>query len=377
MQTNSTLFALASAGALVAALAGSALPGLAQAAVPPTLYVSVHGKAGNPGTEKAPLASIQAAVSQARAGATIVVMPGTYHEMVTVTKRVTIESAPKLGNADNTVIDAKGEANGILIEGSQASGTTIHGLGVENANDAGILAVGPLADLTFSANYLADNSQVKPPKKIGDWETLHIEGVTHSRIVNNVVVANRDGGIYLTDEPGPTAYNLIKGNLVVDNLVDCGITLASHVKGHGVYNNQVIDNVSEHNGAAGVVLATAVPGGIVRDNVVEDNTVKWNGLGGVVLHTHAPGSVVAGNRIIGNLIGYNSADLSGSTMVATGVDVSASGSPITGTLIAHNRIVDEADPINVTPLAKGTAVKANVAVGVNAVTHITLPAVKP
>lgn len=377
MRTIRAVLALSSAGA-IAALTMAATGAGGTAAARAVIYV--NGKIGantNPGTAKAPLATIEAAVQRAAVGATIVVEPGTYHEMVTITKRVTLESQPGLGNSNNTVIDAKGKANGILIEGSGASGTTIHGLGVEYANDAGILAVGPMSNVTFSANYLAYNSQVKPPKKIGDWETLHLEGVTHSRVLNNVVIANLDGGIYLTDEPGPNAYNLVKGNVVVGNQVDCGITLASHVKGHGVYDNRVIGNISDHNGAAGVVLATPVPGGIVRDNLIEDNTVEGNTLGGVVLHTHAPGSIVAGNQIIANLIADNSADLSGSTTVATGIDISASGSPIRGTVVARNKIVGEADPINLTALAVDTKITANVGVGVGGITHVTLPSVKP
>lgn len=204
---------------------------------------------------------------------------------------------------------------------------------------------------------------------MADWETLHLEGSTHSRILNNDVVDNLDGGIYLTDESGPSAYNLVQGNLVVNNQVDCGITLASHVKGHGVYDNQVIDNISEHNGAAGVILATPVSGGIMRANLVKDNTIRFNGLGGIALHTHASGSVVADNKIIGHVISDNSADLSGST----GIDVSAVGSPITGTVIAHNKISGEVDAINTTSLARGTVITGNVGIGVNAAIHITTP----
>ena len=374
MRISQSFLAVCSSGAFLAMSVALASPAMAATQSHATLYVNVKtGSNLNAGTIKAPLASIQAAVNKASAGTTIVVEPGTYKEMVTVTKRVVIESQANVGNAQNTVIDAQGKANGILIKGTLASGTTVHGLGIEDANDAGILAVGPISNLTFSANFLAYNSQVKPPKTVVDWETLHLEGATHSRIINNDIVDNLDGGIYLTDEPGPSAYNLVEGNLVVNNQIDCGITLASHVKGHGVYDNQVIGNISEHNGAAGVILATPVPGGIVRDNLIKDNTVKFNGLGGIGLHTHAPGSIVANNKIVDNVIGDNSADLSGSTVVSTGIDVSAVGSPITGTMIAQNKIFGEADAINATSMAEGTVIKGNVGIGVNSVTHVSLP----
>jgi parallel beta-helix repeat protein len=57
-----------------------------------------------------------------------------------------------------------------------------------------------------------------------DCEALHLMAVTDSTIKGNTVENNLDGGIYLTDEIGPTSGNTISDNQVLNNQVDCGIT---------------------------------------------------------------------------------------------------------------------------------------------------------
>ncbi len=58
-------------------------------------------------------------------------------------------------------------------------------------------------------------------------EGIHLSGVDHSIVSNNLVERN-SGGILLSDDTGATHDNLIVGNTVQDNPLDCGITLASH-----------------------------------------------------------------------------------------------------------------------------------------------------
>ena len=60
-------------------------------------------------------------------------------------------------------------------------------------------------------------------------------------------------------KPGMTHDNLITGNSVHDNALDCGITLASHPPSpqaasklpYGVFNNNVIGNTASRNGLVG------------------------------------------------------------------------------------------------------------------------------
>lgn len=371
---KATLLSLLSVGTLLGLTALPSVSAMA-ATAPTTLYVSTSGSdtSGN-GTATAPYATIQKAVDEAASGDTILIQPGTYDEMVTVSEPLTIEAAP--GYSSPVVIDAAGEANGILIN---SSNVTIHGLTIENANDAGLLAVGTqgtaLTNLTIDDNILEDNSQTKPPAAIGDWETLHLEGVDNSRVVGNQVIDNLDGGIYLTDETAPTTGNVVADNIVKDNKVDCGITLAAHVPGHGVENNIITGNQSIGNGAAGIMMATAVPGAIVKGNVAVGNTVVGNGLGGIGVHTHAPGSIVENNVIVHNTVSDNAPDF-GVTTAPTGIDVGALGSPITGTIIANNSISGETDGINVTALAQSTTVLAGLSKDTATIPVSHVPAIK-
>jgi hypothetical protein len=96
-----------------------------------------------------------------------------------------------------------------------------------------------------------------------------------------------DADALLTDEDGPTSGNIIRGNRVLDNALDCGITLASHwfdLSGgaapgvSGVYRNLVTGNVANGNGAAGIGVFAGSPGAAGWGNVVVDNTARDNGL---------------------------------------------------------------------------------------------------
>lgn len=365
------LYPLISAVALLGLTAAASVPAMA-ASTPSaeTVYVATTGSdvTGN-GTSASPYATIQKALANVASGGTVMVEPGTYSgtgtaeaipltsgdtAVVNITQPVTVEAAA--GATGAVVIDATGDANGVYID---SSGVTVEGLTIKNANNAGLLAMGkgPLTNLTIQNNVVEDNAQVAPPKG-GDWEALHLIGVQNSSIIGNTVTNNKDGGLYLTDETAPSTGNLIADNTVTNNAVDCGITLASHVGGHGVNNNLVVGNTATGNGAAGVILATPVPGGSVSNNVIEGNTVSGNNYGGITLHTHAPGSQVNGNVIADNTIGRNVDFLD--LGYTAGVDLFAAGSPISNTVIEGNTITGDYYGVAVTPwLSQGTVVQNN------------------
>lgn len=77
-----------SSGALTVGTAGYAVPAGAT-------YVSTAGSDSYPGTSTKPVRTIARAVALAPAGGTVVVRKGTYHETVTVSKKVTIQNYPK------------------------------------------------------------------------------------------------------------------------------------------------------------------------------------------------------------------------------------------------------------------------------------------
>jgi parallel beta-helix repeat protein len=364
-----------SLGGSVLLLAGSLVVASGVAAGGMTLYVSPSGASGGAGTSCATAAysAINAAVTAAAAGDTVVVCAGTYKEDVAVSKALTLS-----GQA--AIIDATGLDNGVKIS---ASNVTVTGFTVENATGEGILAqqpnpvkgplVGgtqlytgvPITHVTITRNTVQNNDQggLTPATTSyaecqasgnipGDCgEGIHLWSVANSSVLLNTVNGNA-GGILLTDEFGPTHGNLIAGNVITDNAYDCGITLPSHSLGRdpatgklmptfgGVYDNVVRNNIVLDNGikgqGAGVGIFAPGPGTASYDNVIEGNTIAGNGLAGVALHGHAPGAYVGGNQILNNLIGANNLDGDPDTtpadMATTGILVWSAATPITVTI---------------------------------------------
>ena len=348
--------------ALFVALAATAVTGSTALGAPKaTRYVSTAGTdTGN--CTASPCRTIGYAVGQANAGDTVAVAPGTYAESVTVTKQLAL-----LGDA--ATIDAAGHLNGIVISGAESAGTSVHGFTIVNASLEGIFA-NKTSGLTISGNTLMHNDAAGPfdplcinqPDDCG--EALHLQTVTGSTVSGNFVQDNV-GGILLTDEDGPTAGNTIRGNSVLDNSKDCGITLASHwfqfgspaAPGvSGIYNNKVLDNVANGNGAAGIGVFAGPPGGAAWGNLVQGNTAENNGLPGIAVHSHTAFQNVNDNVIVNNALAGNGVDDDLASLVPeadapTGISVMADvltiappvlpASPIDRIVVAANRISDE------------------------------------
>jgi len=313
--------------------------------------------------------TIQAAVDAANAGDTITIAAGTYKEMVTITKVITLQGA----GAATTIIDATGLDHALLVQGVTGP-ATITGFTAENANLAGV-QLQDSSGLTLTHNTVQNNDNNRGPSAPpgqgtcpgappfdGDdcGEGIHFLGVSDSVISDNLVQGNH-GGLLVTDETGPTHDNLIMGNTVQNNTDDCGITLASHpagltatqgppANGYGVYANLVEDNLSMGNGTAGsgdgagVGIFAPTPGTAAYNNVVIGNTLMNNAQPGVALHSHANGQNLNNNVILNNVISGNGFD-GGTNTVHSGIvvfaDATGGAAPIVGTLIAGNTISTE------------------------------------
>lgn len=348
---------LTAAGATLPALA-SAKPGKTPSKPGKTLFVSPTGSDAGACTKTAPCKTIGAAVAKAARADTVLVKHGTYAEQVTIIKDVVLLGAGK------PVIDAAGKSNGVLIKGAGARGTKVSGFVVEHATFEGILAV-HTAGVSIAKNTVKNNdlgTKAAHPKgecaPVGSvpgdcGEGIHLMSVLHSSLSGNVTTGN-DGGILVTDELGPTAHNLIVGNRAVNNVFDCGITIAGHnpkafVHGKpqpskgGVYDNIVRGNVANGNGVkgfgGGILLAAPAPGMAVYDNKVTGNTANGNGLAGVVLHAHAPGEDLNGNKIVGNHVSHDglTPDSAVNEKGTVGILI-GSVTPLTGTVISGNVI---------------------------------------
>jgi len=311
--------------------------------------------------------TIGAAVAAANAGDTINVAQGIYPEDVVIGKSLSLIGK----NPANTIIDASGLANGIYIDGLDNPGlshVTVSGFMVRNANFEGVLITNA-SFVTLDNNRISGNDQGLvltdmgptcpglPPFETAEGldcgEGVHVIALDHSTLSNNLV-ENNAGGYLVSDETGPTHDNLITGNVVRNNVLDCGITIPTHPPApqfgprapFGIYSNTVSNNVVSGNGVngagAGVGLFGFLPGGRVSDNVVTGNIITGNGLPGIAIHAHSPGLNIGNNSFIGNYIAGNGQDTAdAATPGPTGINV-YSLFPIYGTVAEQNVIKSEA-----------------------------------
>jgi parallel beta-helix repeat protein len=384
---------------LIATTAGTSLiiVGLGSVALQPaaaigaTRFVAITGSdaANTCLVSGTPCLTLGHALTQAAAGDTIELDPGTYlvsnnptgtsNAVPATLHGLTIKSNPSGGNAANTIIDATGKANGLVVN---ANGVTVKNLTFRNADLQGIFATPPtdattpaaVSSLTLSGDVVTTNdlcskhpnaSDCPPPSPQDDYgEAIQLLSVIDSTVTGNTVTGNV-GGILVTDEMGPNHGNTISNNTVNNNAVDCGITLASHNPNAvatsganagkpqptvaGVYGNTISGNTANGNGAAGIIMAGPVPGTAVYGNTVTANTANDNGLAGITIHSHTAmqdmnGNVITANHLSNDALtggaGGGPGDSNAGVTHTTGILVFSSTSPLTGTVITTNTITD-------------------------------------
>jgi parallel beta-helix repeat protein len=306
-------------GALLAAAGVVAAPATAASADGASLtFVSPTGQVSNDGTscDQATFTSIQAAVTAADTGGTVVVCTGTYHEGVTVPHRLTL-----IGEA--AVVDATGFPYGI---GLAADGGTVKGFTVMHAHadmdtgapGDGIVTAGLVGQSIVSSS---DDVIVHNTLLHNDGAGIDLESTVSTDVSNNVSKHNGIGINVSNDAGTASSNNRISGNIASNNPGGCGIVLADH-SGTGVFGNLVTGNTIRNNGlgtpsapnassGSGIILAYGgPPAGITSasgayDNDLTSNVLAGNGHAGVAVHGHAPGVNFSGNRIEYNTIGRN------------------------------------------------------------------------
>jgi nitrous oxidase accessory protein NosD len=325
------------------------------------LFVAPNGNDAQACTHAAPCKTIGHAVTVASPGATIVALPGTYAEQVTIGERL------RLVGKRGATIDATGQQNGVVLNGAAAAGSLVTGFVVEHATQEGILA-SQTARVTIAGNLVQSNDlgaaspnpsgECAPQGEVpGDCgEGVHLMSVTDAKVLGNQVTQN-SGGILLTDELGPTTRNRVLANHVFDNPFDCGITIAGHnpqaVQNGvrrpdvaGIYRNVIAGNASDDNGlkgeGAGILLAGAGPGTGVYDNLVKHNEASGNNLAGITLHSHAPGDDLNGNRFLGNRLRNDNlgGDPDAGVTQTTGILLFSAVSHLQGIVVRGNVVRD-------------------------------------
>lgn len=311
--------------------------------------------------------TIVSAVAAASPGDQIEVAQGVYHEDVVIGKSLSLIGK----NRANTIVDATGLANGIYIDGLDNPGlnhVTVSGFTIRNANFEGVLITNA-AYVTLNNNRISGNDRgldvqnfvcpglpdFETAEDVDCGEAVHVAGLDHSMLSNNVV-ENNAGGFLISDETGPTHDNVITDNVVRNNVFDCGITIPTHPRApqfggfaqppFGIWANTISANRVSGNGVqgegAGVGLFGFLPGGRVSDNVVTGNVITNNGLPGIAVHAHSPGLNFDNNVFVGNYIARNGEDTDDAeTPGPTGINI-YSLFPIFGNVVAQNVIKSEA-----------------------------------
>jgi parallel beta-helix repeat protein len=362
-------------------VAAALITAIDPAAKAATLQVKPGGAAGTFSTIGAAVLRAQSDYTDSGTVDVIEVVPGTYMESVKIETPLSLIGA----GSGRSIINARGLANGIYIDGIDApkprlSNVSVTGFTIENAQFEGIYITNA-SFITVAENEVTNNNQGLasgscpglPPFETSEGddcgEGIHLSGVDHSLVRNNVS-ANNSGGILLSDDTGATHDNLINGNSVRNNVFDCGITLASHppasITGSttplGVFHNVISENESLRNGTAGngagIGIFASVPGAQSYGNVVINNQIRENGLPGVAMHSHTPGQILNDNMIVGNQISGNGADTAdAATPGPAGINVFGV-STVTGTVISGNSIQGEDDDI-VTNTSGEVAIRFN------------------
>ncbi|MBT2403268.1 MULTISPECIES: nitrous oxide reductase family maturation protein NosD [unclassified Streptomyces] len=292
--------------------------------------------------------SIQAAVDAARPGDSILVLPGTYHESVLITKRLTLTG---VGYPERTVItpptagvragNACAQAgNGICVMGDAAK--TVDWVNIRSLTVSGFKKSGIWATYT-------DRLRVErvTAEKNGTWGIAQ-QRSTRGVFRNNLARDNGESGIFIantidheggaTDTKGAVIrHNTLTGNRIgitvrrVRNLSVSDNTLTANCGGVFVVGDEgkpaagdmtVRDNrvIANNKFCAGTTRLPAIQGSgivltgaedtLVRSNTVRDNVGASPLSGGIVLFQSFVGAANTNNVIRDNVVtGNKSADL--------------------------------------------------------------------
>ena len=292
--------------------------------------------------------------SMVAAAGVLVVLPGGAAQAATCapagTTGLTAAMVATAGQTiSNQTVDATGCDIGIYV-GSSASGVTITGTTVKNANNHGIYAQ-DTTGLTVSGSTV-ENNGLHPNSNLNEDKALQLDGVSNSTIKSNTVQNNvADGGIGINDDgpvtpgapnPGPaqpvkSVNDTVTGNNLPNNIgTGCDLVVAGYNAGGGtdhitVTNNQIVGHPGEV-GPTGVfvgqiVLAGDGPGVSNTATTISGNNIVGSALAGIVLHANAPGDVIDGTVITGNNISLNHWATPFGPPQTTGIAIQAEAGP--------------------------------------------------
>ena len=216
--------------------------------------------------------SIQAVVTAANAGDTIIVRDGTYTENIDINKRLTIQSE----NGSASTIAQAANPDDHVFEVT-ADYVNISGFTVEGANEYETPA--PAGIYLYYVNYcnIFDNNLSN------NYNGIRLFGSGNNKLANNTALNNKDSGILLEDT---SDNNLVMNNNLKNNYL--GICLRCW----GADNNTIVNNNIESNYRCGMTIACSI------NNVITNNNIKDNHYAGV--HFYSSNNTIRNNNISNN-----------------------------------------------------------------------------
>jgi parallel beta-helix repeat protein len=278
--------------------------------------------------------TIQAAVTAAPAGATVLVCEGTYEEHV--------EIATPAKN--DLKVKGKGDPEDVVLDGLNR---LMHGF--ELTNVSGVLIEG------FHVTRYHDDIWLNPD---ADGNTIRKNLTTfafdHDGIVvqgdRNLIERNRSFGNTQPISCGISVGTGGSNNVVRDNEVfnnpNTGILLGGGLLGPAGPGNKIIGNHSHDNGKplAGILGGNGITNAISPGSLIAHNIVHDNNRHGILV----TGGLSTGVRVVANEVVHN-----GSTNEDDGIRLQDGAS---GNLLAHNDSrLNRHDGIHLTRTATGTA----------------------
>ncbi len=251
--------------------------------------------------------TIQAAIDAANIGNTILVMPGTYRETLTIRKTLKLIGS----GADSTIIEGDGIRHTVYVEG--VSGFALSNFTVKAASGSSRSGV----YIMRGANNSVENVTVT-----GHFYGIHIYDSGSSKLRNNNMIGNKYGlrvwGLYLSHflhdidssnlvNGQPICYWVSQQNLTVPQnvgyvaLINCtdivvkNLNLSSNSAGVllAYTNNSMITGVSASENEDGLYLVCSHNNLIINNSLLNN---YWNG----ILTISA-----ANNNIIANVLNNN------------------------------------------------------------------------
>lgn len=241
-------------------------------------------------------ARIQDAVDAAAAGATIVVLPGTYAEHVTVTKPVNLQANQAILDGLAGGLDGRYLGFHVLSNDVEISGFVVQNF------ERGIV-LDHVSNCRVRGNEVRNNTS-KDPQPISTGVTK-ADGIVLMQVQNSVVAENfvHDNGNVGLGVWASSGGNSIRGNRVINNGTQQIRLPGGGLYGVGIYSiggnntrNDIVDNEIAHS-HWGILLGSAPDSA----NTLRNNRVHNNGRAGIAVqgaHNRIEGNDASGNGLL-------------------------------------------------------------------------------